>query len=120
MPFHTREGKNVLPGQSDCSVITRSELNRQLRRFSRIRKLGLCRSLFSGRQEVRRDFVLFDTAWYPGFHSEAALLHLPSMLWRGLNLSFEQALKLLDDPDHDKELIRGIYEVASPKTKHHA
>lgn len=88
------------------------EAIKRLRKQSRSQKLAWCRKLFQGPQEVRRDFVLFDTSNIENFQGNTVIIHLPTMLWRGFDFSFETGLKSLDDPRcDDKELIRCIYGV---------
>jgi hypothetical protein len=89
-----------------------SEAAKRLRKQSRSQKLAWCQKVFQGPQAVRRDFVLFDTSDAEGFKSNTIIMHLPTMLWRGFDFSFETGLKSLDDPRcDDKELIRCIYGV---------
>jgi hypothetical protein len=95
-------------------MISRLEANRLMRKLSRSQKLEYCREMFPFRQEVRRDFVLFDTSNHPRFPSGAMLMHLPSMLFTAMNFSFDTALEFLADPSRDQELIRGIYGLGNP------
>ena len=92
---------------------TRAEMNRRLRKLSRKEKLKLCQKMFTGPQEVRRNFVIFDTSNSSGFSpSKSVVLHLPSMLWHGFDFTFAEALEKLDDPHcNDQELIQIIYRI---------
>jgi hypothetical protein len=103
--FETSDNREPIPEQ-------RAELNRFIRALPRKRKLKFCRKFCRGRQAVRRDFVVFDTADHPNFDGSTVIMHLPSMIWRGFDFSFETALKSLDDPRcEDKELIEAIYGI---------
>jgi hypothetical protein len=95
------------------TAVERSEMNRHLRTFPIKQKLAFLRKICpdGAKIVIEREFAVIDTSQHPRFGGCISIMHLPSMLWRKFNLSFEQALFELQYSGHDKDLVSAIYNL---------
>jgi len=87
------------------------QLNQELSKLSRRRKLALCRYMLGPGRRLRviRDFVLMDSENLGNLKCRVTVLHLPTLRWHGFDCSFENARHMLNDPAKDQELLALIY-----------
>lgn len=75
-------------------------------------KLAIWKKILAGKRfEQVRDFLIVKGGPVPTVRS--SVIHLPTGLWRGFDLSYQEAVRRLrENPQQDPELIHVLFEVA--------